>query len=271
MNDALPALQGMTERMIVRKEGPLGWIVFNQPARHNAMSVDMWEALPRIVEAYESDPEIRVIIITGAGDKAFVSGADISQFGERRGTMEAVKEYNAIADHANDRLQSCSKPVIAMIRGYCIGGGLGIALGADIRVCAEDAQFAVPAAKLGLGYRFSGIKRLADIVGPSFAAEIFYTARRFNAREAEMMGLVNRVVPAERLEEATRALAGTIAENAPMTVQSVKLIVRNIHADPQERDLGACARAVEACFASEDYKEGRTAFMEKRKPRFRGC
>jgi enoyl-CoA hydratase/carnithine racemase len=185
--------------------------------------------------------------------------------------MEAVKEYNAIADHANDRLQSCSKPVIAMIRGYCIGGGLGIALGADIRVCAEDAQFAVPAAKLGLGYRFSGIKRLADIVGPSFAAEIFYTARRFNAREAEMMGLVNRVVPAERLEEATRALAGTIAENAPMTVQSVKLIVRNIHADPQERDLGACARAVEACFASEDYKEGRTAFMEKRKPRFRGC
>ncbi|MFN7754132.1 MAG: enoyl-CoA hydratase [Pseudomonadota bacterium] len=270
MNDALPALQGMTERMIVRKEGPLGWIVFNQPARHNAMSVDMWEALPRIVEAYEADPEIRVIIITGAGDRAFVSGADISQFGERRGTMEAVKEYNAIADHANDRLQACSKPVIAMIRGFCIGGGLGIALGADIRVCAEDAQFAVPAAKLGLGYRFSGIKRLADIVGPSFAAEIFYTARRFNAREAEVMGLVNRVVPVDRLEAATRELASVIAENAPMTVQSVKLIIRNIHADPDARDLDACARAVENCFASEDYKEGRTAFMEKRKPRFQG-
>jgi enoyl-CoA hydratase len=270
MNDALPALQGITERMIVRKEGPLGWIVFNQPPRHNAMSVDMWESLPKILDAYEADPEIRVIIITGAGDKAFVSGADISQFGERRGTMEAVKEYNAIADHANDRLKTCSKPVIAMIRGFCIGGGLGIALGADIRIASEDSQYSVPAAKLGLGYRFSGIKRLSDIVGPSFAAEIFYTARRFNAKEAETMGLVNRVVPNDQLEKYTRDYAMVIAENAPITVQSVKLIVKNIHADPADRDLAACAQAVENCFASEDYKEGRTAFMEKRKPRFTG-
>jgi enoyl-CoA hydratase len=270
MNDALPMLQGITERMIVRKDGPLGWIVFNQPARHNAMSVDMWEALPKILDAYEADPEIRVIIITGAGDKAFVSGADISQFGERRGTMEAVKEYNAISDHANDRLQACTKPVIAMIRGFCIGGGLGLALGADLRIAAEDSQFSVPAAKLGLGYRFSGIKRLSDIVGPSFAAEIFYTARRFNAKEAEMMGLINRLVPADKVEQYTRDYAMVIAENAPMTVQSVKLIVQNIHADPAERDLDACAKSVDNCFASDDYKEGRTAFMEKRKPQFKG-
>ncbi len=270
MNDALHALQGITERMIVRKEGPLGWIVFNQPLRHNAMSVDMWESLPKILDAYQADPEIRVIIITGAGDKAFVSGADISQFGERRGTMEAVKEYNAIADHANDCLQACSKPVIAMIRGFCIGGGLGIALGADIRIAAEDSQFSVPAAKLGLGYRFAGIKRLSDIVGPSFAAEIFYTARRFNAKEAETMKLVNRVVPVDQLEKYTRDYAMVIAENAPVTIASVKLIVKNIHADPAERDLEACARAVEFCYTTEDYKEGRTAFMEKRKPQFKG-
>ena len=139
MNDALPALQGITERMIVRKEGPLGWIVFNQPPRHNAMSVDMWESLPKILDAYEADPEIRVIIITGAGDKAFVSGADISQFGERRGTMEAVKEYNAIADHANDRLQACGKPVLAMIRGFCVGEQTG-ELDAELKRLAAEYQ-----------------------------------------------------------------------------------------------------------------------------------
>lgn len=270
MNEAPAALQGLTERMIARKEDGVGWIVFNQPARHNAMSVDMWEALPRIVAAWEADPEVRVIVMTGAGDQAFVSGADISQFGERRGTMEAVKEYNALADGANDRLQACSKPVIAMIRGYCIGGGVGLALGADIRIASEDSQFSVPAAKLGLGYRYAGIKRLADVVGPSFAAEIFYTARRFDAREAKEMGLVNRVVPNDQLESYTREYAQTIAANAPLTVQSVKLIVKNLHKDPAERDLAACARAVEQCFASEDYKEGRTAFLEKRKPRFQG-
>ena len=157
-----------------------------------------------------------------------------------------------------------------MIRGFCIGGGLGIALGADIRIAADDAQFSVPAAKLGLGYRFAGIKRLSDIVGPSFAAEIFYTARRFNAKEAETMGLVNRVVPANQLEQYTRDYAMVIAGNAPVTIASVKLIVKNIHADPAERDLDACAKAVEFCYTTEDYKEGRTAFMEKRKPQFKG-
>jgi len=157
-----------------------------------------------------------------------------------------------------------------MIRGFCIGGGLGIALGADIRIAAEDSQFSVPAAKLGLGYRFAGIKRLSDIVGPSFAAEIFYTARRFNAKEAETMGLVNRVVPVDQLEKYTRDYAMVIAGNAPVTIASVKLIVKNIHADPAERDLDACAKAVEFCYTTEDYKEGRTAFMEKRKPQFKG-
>ena len=176
----------------------------------------------------------------------------------------------AIADHANDRLQACAKPVIAMIRGFCIGGGLGIALGADIRIASEDSQYSVPAAKLGLGYRFSGIKRLSDIVGPSFAAEIFYTARRFNAKEAETMGLINRLVPNEQLEQYTRDYAMVIAGNAPVTIGSVKLIVKNIHADPAERDLDACAKAVDFCYTTEDYKEGRTAFMEKRKPQFKG-
>jgi len=252
-----------------RTDGILS-LTIDHVARRNAMTLGMWQELARHCAEAAADPAVRVVTLTGVGDQAFCAGADISQFGERRGTMEAVKEYNAIADHANDRLQSCTKPVIAMVRGYCIGGGLGIALGADLRICSQDAQFAVPAEKLGLGYRFSGIKRLADIVGPSFAAEIFYTARRFDAREAETMGLVNRVVPPEALSETVGDLAAKIASKSPMTVQSVKLIVRNIHADPGARDLDACARSVEACFASEDYTEGRTAFMEKRKPQFRG-
>ena len=263
-------MQTLTDKLIAEKENGVGWITFNNPARHNAMSYEMWQAMAATLKDYAADPSVRVIILKGAGEKAFVAGADISQFKERRTGPEAVAEYNATADAANQALINCPKPTIAMIRGYCIGGGTGIAVACDIRLAAEDARFGVPAAKLGLGYRFGGIKRLSDLVGPQFAAEIFYTARQFSAQEALAMNLVNRLLPVAELEKYTRDYATTIVNNAPMTIAAVKRSLLEYAKDPEQRDLDAVQSMVDACFASEDYIEGQTAFMEKRKPAFKG-
>jgi enoyl-CoA hydratase len=270
MNHPGNALQTLTDKLVATKENGVGWIVFNNPARHNAVSLEMWESLTLVLNAYAADPDVRVIILRGEGEKAFVAGADISQFKEKRSSPEAVQHYNATADEAGETLRNSPKPTVAMIRGYCIGGGTGIAVNCDIRIAAEDAKFGVPAAKLGLGYRFSGIKRLTDVVGPSFAAEIFYTGRQFNARDALEMGLINRLVPVAELETYTRDLANTIVNNAPLTIASVKRALLEGGKDPGQRDLELCQKMVDACYASEDYKEGQTAFMEKRKPVFRG-
>lgn len=260
----------ITDKLVADKEGAIGWIVFNNPERHNAVSLEMWQALALELDAYAHDPDVRVVILRGAGEKAFVAGADISQFKEKRSSPEAVAHYNATADEASDVLRSFPKPTIAMVRGYCIGGGTGLAASCDIRIASDDARFGVPAAKLGLGYRFAGIKRLADLVGSSFTAEIFYTGRQFTAQEALQMGLVNRLVPAAELEQTTRELANTIANNAPLTIASVKRALLEYAKDPAERDLASCQKLVEACYVSADYKEGQTAFMEKRKPVFTG-
>ena len=258
-----------TERMIARKDGPIGWMQFNNPARHNAVSMEMWKAVPEIMAEFERDDQIRVVVLSGAGGKAFISGADISEFGEKRSSPETVLEYNRIAGLANAAIIEFPKPTIAMIHGYCIGGGLGVALCCDLRLAAQNSRFAVPAAKLGLGYAYEGIKRLVDVVGPSFAKEIFYTARQFDSAEALQMGLVNRVVPAAGIESYVRDYAGTIGGNAPLTINSVKLSVNEATKDPEKRNLAAAQAAVDACFGSADYIEGRTAFMEKRKPVFR--
>jgi enoyl-CoA hydratase/carnithine racemase len=256
--------------MIAKKEGAIGWMIFSQPGKRNAISVDMWEAIPQILGAFAEDPEVRVVVLTGAGEQAFISGADISQFGEKRGTRETVLEYNATADRAAEALATVGKPTIAMIRGFCIGGGVGVATSCDLRIAADDARFGVPAAKLGLGYRYVGVKRLVDLVGPSFAKEIFFTGRQFTTAEALAMGLVNRGVPVAELEAAVRDTANTIANNAPLTISSIKLSVGEAMKPETERDLDRVQAAVDACFASEDYIEGRTAFMEKRKPVFKG-
>ena len=270
MNHPGNARQTLTDKLVARTENGIGWIIFNNPARHNAVSLEMWQSLSLVLASYAEDPEVRVIILKGEGEKAFVAGADISQFKEKRSSPEAVQHYNTTADEAGQALRSATKPTIAMIRGYCIGGGTGIAVGCDIRIAAEDAKFGVPAAKLGLGYRFDGIKRLADIVGPSFAAEIFYTGRQFTAQEAVQMGLVNRVVPVAELESYTLDFARTVVNNAPLTIAAVKRALLEYSKDPEKRDLALCQQMVDNCYVSEDYKEGQTAFMEKRKPVFKG-
>ena len=259
-----------TDKMIARKDGAVGWMIFNNPERHNAVSLEMWQAMGEIVDDFAADYAIKVVVLTGAGGKAFVSGADISKFESERASAEAVEAYGKITERSHGKLHALTKPTIAMIRGYCIGGGLALALGCDLRICSEGSKFAVPAAKLGLGYGYSGIKRLIDIVGPAFAQEIFFTARQFTSEEAAGMGLVNRVVPDAELESYVTGYAATIAGNAPMTVRAVKQTVVEALKDPDSRDLGLVARMVKACFDSQDYVEGRRAFMEKRKPVFVG-
>jgi enoyl-CoA hydratase/carnithine racemase len=259
----------MSGTVTARRDGAVGWITFDNRARHNAMSLAMFEGLPPAMADFAADPAIRAVILTGAGEKAFVSGADISQFEQERASPEAVERYAAIGRRAYEALRHFPKPTIAMIRGYCLGGGLALALDCDLRIAGPDARFAIPAARLGLGYQYGGVKRLVDIVGPAFAKEILLTAERMSAEDALRMGLVNRVVPSDELEGTTRRLAETIAANAPMTVAAAKLAVDGV-VDPVPGILEAVDRAVAACFASEDYREGRRAFMEKRKPDFRG-
>lgn len=260
----------VTDGIIAEKVGSVGWLIFNNPDRLNAVTYEMWAAMPAALDDFAADSAIRAVVLRGAGDKAFVSGADISQFEKKRGSADAVAEYNATAGRAGAALLKLQKPTIAMIKGYCIGGGLGIALGCDIRIAADTSRFAVPAAKLGLGYAYGGIKRLVDVVGPSFAKEIFYTARQFTAEEAHSMGLVNRIVPAADLDAYVADYTERVAANAPLTIQAVKIAADAAMAEAGEADLAAVSAAVKACFDSEDYIEGRRAFLEKRKPRFAG-
>ncbi|MBI3435854.1 MAG: enoyl-CoA hydratase/isomerase family protein [Proteobacteria bacterium] len=259
-----------TEKMLSRKENGVGYVIFNNPERHNAVSLDMWEATARILADLRADAQVRVVVLAGAGGRAFVSGADISRFGDERANAAAIERYNQTVEETSNALHAFPKPTIAMIRGYCIGGGVGIAICCDMRICADDARFAVPAAKLGLGYGYPGIKRLVDLVGPAFAKEIFFTARQFDATEAATMGLVNRVVPGAGLEAYVTDYAQAIAANAPLTVAAVKFIAGEAVKDAPERDLAHAAAMVQRCFESSDYTEGRTAFMEKRKPVFTG-
>ena len=259
-----------TDKMLARKEGGVGILTFNNPERHNAVSLEMWEATKRILDGFAADDDIRVVVLTGAGGKAFVSGADISKFASERATLEASRAYNVKSDAAYSSVADFPKPTIAMIKGYCIGGGVGLAVCCDLRICSDNSRFAVPAAKLGLGYGYSGLKRLVDIVGASFAKEIFYTARQFDAREAQTMGLVNRVVPAGELETYVKSITDMICANAPLTIKAVKFTVGEMLKDESKRNIARSVELVEQCFSSRDYTEGRTAFMEKRKPVFTG-
>lgn len=259
-----------TDKMIARKEGMIGRIIFNNPERHNAVSLAMWQSVNGMLSDFIADDEVRVIVLSGAGGKAFVSGADISKFESERATHEAVLEYNVKTAEVYSGIHRATKPTIALIQGHCIGGGLGLAVACDMRFCTERSKFGLPAAKLGLGYPYEGLKRLSDIVGPAYAKEITFTGAIFDSTAAKEMRLINRILPDDELEQFVIDYANTIANNAPLTVSAMKNIYTTVSMDPAERDLETCQAMVDSCFASEDYIEGRTAFMEKRPPQFNG-
>ncbi len=260
----------MTDKMLSSKHGHIGTMTFNNPERYNAVSFEMWERVGTILEDFRADPEIRVVILTGAGGKAFVSGADISKFGDERGTLEAQNKYNATTERIYSAVANFPKPTIAMIRGFCIGGGLGLAIACDLRFATEGSKFALPAAKLGIGYGYLGLERFVSTIGPSQTKDIFFSARQLDAAEALQIGLINRVIPDADLEAITTKYAETVAGNAPLTVTAVKTITTEILKPESTRNLDSCKAAVQACFTSADFIEGRTAFMEKRKPQFQG-
>ena len=259
-----------TERVQAWTEGSALHIRFNNPAKHNALSVDMWKAVPPLLAQAEKDPAIRVVVFSGAGDKAFVSGADISQFEDMRAAREAVKVYEVMAEEALMAIYRCGKPTISVIRGYCIGGGVNVAISCDLRLASDDSVFAIPAARLGLGYRLSALKNLVNLVGVGVAKDLFFTARRIDAAEAKSVGLVTRTAPVEQLPALLEEYTGAFAANAPLTIFAGKKIIEEMLKDDADLDADYCKRLILDCFESEDYAEGRRAFMEKRKPVFRG-
>jgi enoyl-CoA hydratase/carnithine racemase len=260
----------MTDKIQTRRDGGVAWLIFNQPEKRNAMSLDMTVRALEVVQEFAKDDTARVLIVTGAGDRAFVSGADISEFESKRNNAEAAAEYAAISNRMFHAIHDVEKPTIAMIHGFCFGGGVALAAACDMRVCSEDALFSIPAAKLGIGYRVDFTRWIMELVGPAYAKEILYTARRFTAAEAHHMGLVNRVLPKEELQDYVLSDAHLMAENAPLSLKVSKVVVGENLKDPAERDLAKCERAIAACMESDDYKNARRAFMEKRKPVFTG-
>ena len=259
-----------TNKMILNIKSNVAYITFNNPEKHNAVSLDMWDSLEEMLNQCEKDHNVRVVVLNGAGGKSFVSGADISKFEKERSTKEAVLHYNSRTQKVYERLESFPKPTIAMIDGYCIGGGLNVAVCCDIRICSKKSQFAMPAAKLSLGYPFSSIKRLFDIMGPGMSKHFMFTAERILADEALSCGLVQKLVEDGNLEEFVNNYAEKIAGNAPLTIKAMKNIGIEILKNPNDRNLEECKKLAEACFDSNDYVEGRRAFMEKRKPNFKG-
>ncbi|MBX2883160.1 MAG: enoyl-CoA hydratase/isomerase family protein [Granulosicoccus sp.] len=260
-----------TDKMQARIEGAAGHVIFNNPERYNAVSLEMWDAVEVALSEFSKNEQIRVVILSGAGGKAFVSGADISKFEKERGSKEATEHYNARIKVVYELIENYPKPTIAMINGHCIGGGLNLAACTDFRIASTKSRFAMPAAKLALGYPFDAIRRLVNAVGAASAKQLMFTAKSIDAETALQLGLVQEVVTEESLAERVTELADSIAGNAPLTIRAMKFIATQVLlTDPSARDLDKCDAMVAACFASDDYVEGRQAFMEKRKPDFKG-
>ncbi len=266
-DDTVAAADG---KILSKKVNGIGHLIFNNPEKRNAFSLDMGIAAAAVVEDFLADDSVRVIVLSGAGGKSFVSGADISKFEQSRATKEQVDEYNRKSDLFRQALKNSAKPTIAKIQGFCIGGGLAIALNCDIRICTEESSFGIPAAKLGIGYPSERLGQLVELCGPSAAKDLLFTGRRANAQEALRLGIVNYVVSAAELDSFVDSYAGTIAGNAPLSVLASKRGIDEYVKDADKRDVALCEKVVADCFASQDYVEGRRAFMEKRKPVFTG-
>ncbi|MEQ1516322.1 MAG: enoyl-CoA hydratase [Usitatibacteraceae bacterium] len=262
--------QSPTERVEVWLDSTTLHIRFNNPARHNALSVDMWEAIPPLLATAERDERVRLVVFSGAGEKAFVSGADISQFEDLRAAREAVARYELIAEAALSGIYNFSKPTLACIQGFCVGGGVNVAISCDLRIASSDSVFFIPAARLGLGYRHSAMKNLVDLIGPGAAKDLFFTARKIDAAEAKALGLVSRVCEPDALAALLLEYTSALADNAPLTVRAAKVVIREVQKSSPDFDGVLCQKAIRGCFESEDYAEGRRAFMEKRKPVFKG-
>lgn len=258
----------MTDHVQTRRDGAVRWLIFNKPEKHNALSLDMSAAALDVIEAFAAADDERVLVVTGAGGKAFVSGADISEFEKRRSDSAKADEYARATTRMFFALRDVEKPTVAMIRGICFGGGVALATCCDLRIAADDGVFCVPAARLGIGYSADFVKLLADLVGPAVAKEFLYTARRYPAEEARAIGLVNRVVPSAELDDFIKDYADGIAGNAPLTQRAAKIVISELLKETPDAERSA--RAVAACADSEDFRNARRAFMEKRKPIFEG-
>lgn len=257
------------DKLLLDRKGAVAWVTINNPERRNALSFEMFADLRSVLQRLDDDAAIRVIVISGAGGKAFVSGADISKFETERSSAEQVVAYRDNADRTFDAVRHLATPTIAMIRGWCIGGGVNLAVNCDLRICDENAIFGIPAARLGLGYSLKYVRALVQVVGPAAASEMLLTARHYHASEALRIGLVHHVVQGP-LEDFTEACANEIAANAPLTLKQVKKAIEHLSSDPADLGEGAIDRLVDACNASQDYVEGRRAFKERRPPRFQG-
>jgi enoyl-CoA hydratase/carnithine racemase len=257
-------------RLSVEKRGAVGWIVFDSPARRNAINGAMWRGIPEAMARFDGDGEVRCVAFRGAGTEAFASGADISEFEKNRAARTSVAAYDGLLDQVLHAIQGSRKPSLAMIHGFCFGGGLEVALACDLRYCGESAKFSIPAAKLGIAYNVEGHKRLIETVGHAWAREIMFLGRRYDAAQALRMGLVHGVLADAKLEAGVLETAQALCENAPLSIANSKTILEEYVKSSGTPDGALMQGAIERCAKSADYEEGRRAFMEKRKPAFKG-
>ena len=260
----------LTDRIITRKDGAIGHIIFNNPDKMNAMSLDMWEGMGVAMQAFEADDEVRVVVLSGTGDKAFVAGADVSKYAEERGEKDAQEHYARTGEVALQAIYTSKKVTVAAINGYCIGGGVSVALVCDLRYCSAKSSFGQPATNIGIGYRYSSLRRMVDIIGYGAAKDMLLGGLRFTAEEAYVKGLVGRVLPDEEFQPWMDKLVKGMSVGAPLTAEDIKYTLWTYAQDESKRDLDRCEELFQICYASEDYKEGITAFSEKRKPVFHG-
>lgn len=264
------ALELATDKILARKADGIGWLTFNQPEKRNAISLAMWDAVAIAAEDFAADPEVRVVVMSGAGGKAFASGADISEFEKARADADAEKLYSEHSTRARELLAGLEVPLIAMIQGFCIGGGMATALQADLRIAGKGSRFGIPAARLGVSYGYSSLEKLTALAGPALAKEVMFLGRQYTAEQALAMRLVNQVVEPEELQTMVEGIAAEIVRNAPLSIRASKIAIDQIAGDAAKRDMTRVEAANRDCFDSNDYREGRRAFMEKRTPQFQG-